>query len=299
MPVYLVVLFLLALSSAAQRIAYAQSPEDRRTLELVDRLKEVIERVERQPNSNQTTLDHLRALVRRYDWPWRAKLLDDDFGDGDFTANPAWQVGRGEFRVVRGVGLRSDHGAEMVPALSSPKRDAGDDDSTFEGVVAGILKDRAEPGARRLSRRVGPPAEISAPLSATGSFALRLRLAAGDQNPVGSRLEFGLYRGTAQDWGYRLAYMRNPEPALALLRITPGRFAEVRRFDGLTGLEDGRARLVELRRYQNGTMLASVDGAELIRFVDRGVSDFYDGFVILNGGGEYVIERVEVYGAER
>ena len=68
-------------------LARAQSPEDARTLELIDRLKEVIQRAERN-RVDGATVNQLKDLVRRYDWPWRTKLLYDDFSDGDFTANP-------------------------------------------------------------------------------------------------------------------------------------------------------------------------------------------------------------------
>ncbi|MGH7817428.1 MAG: hypothetical protein ACREOR_08570, partial [Candidatus Binatia bacterium] len=99
-------LLAIALLTLAFRSAHAQSPDDARTLELVDRLKEVIQRAERN-RVDTATVNQLRDLVRRYDWPWRVKLLFEDFSDGDFTANPTWSVSRGDFRVLRGAGLRT------------------------------------------------------------------------------------------------------------------------------------------------------------------------------------------------
>jgi hypothetical protein len=69
-----------------------------RTLELVDELKDVIQKAEK-TRTDPSVIQRLRELVRRYDWPWRVALLNDDFHDGDYTANPSWVVDKGDFRV--------------------------------------------------------------------------------------------------------------------------------------------------------------------------------------------------------
>ncbi len=279
--------------------SHGQSPEDSRTLELVDRLKEVIQRGERSRADN-ATLNQLRDLVRRYDWPWRVKLMFDDFSDGDFTHNPAWTVGRGDFRVLRGGGLRSYVGADSVARPAPTERGGGTGGSTLEGIIGGILRGVLEPPAPgNQFRGALPVAEISTPVAIGNAFALRLRMVARERAPEGARVEFGVYRGNQRDWGYRLAYIPGPRPALELVRLSPGRSAVVERFDGATGLEDGRAHQVELRRDRDGNMQVLVDNKELIRAVDRGVSDVFDGFIILNGGGEYDFERVELFGVDR
>ena len=78
-----------------------------RTQELVDQLKELIRVAERDQRSSPLLTKQLRELVRRYDWPWKVALLHDDFRDGDYTYDPSWIVSNGDFRVVRGSGLRT------------------------------------------------------------------------------------------------------------------------------------------------------------------------------------------------
>jgi len=155
----------------------------------------------------------------------------------------------------------------------------------------------ASPGSQ--FRGALPTAEISTPVALGNAFAVRVRLLARDRSPANSRIEFGPYRGSDRDWGYRLVYSPGSRPSLEIVRLSPGRPAVVERYDGATGLEDGGARQVELRRDRDGAMQVLVDGKELIRTVDRGLNDFFDGFTIVNGGGEYDFERVEIYGGER
>src|SRR5262245_21674976 len=78
-----------------------------RTQELVDHLKELIRGAEKDQRSSPWLTKQLRELVRRYDWSWKFSLLHDDFRDGDYTYDPSWIVSNGDFRVVRGSGLRT------------------------------------------------------------------------------------------------------------------------------------------------------------------------------------------------
>ncbi|MGH7888839.1 MAG: hypothetical protein ACREPG_13335, partial [Candidatus Binatia bacterium] len=174
--------------------------------------------------------------------------------------------------------------------------------SAIEGLLGGILRGVLEPMPSNQGsqfRGAQPTAEISTPVGVGNAFAVKVRLLAWERNPEGSRIEFGPYRGGEREWGYRLAYTPGPKPLLEILRLSPGRLAVVERYDGATGLEDGRAHQVELRRDRDGAMQVLVDGKELIRAIDRGINDFFDGFTIVNGGGEYNFERVEIFGAEK
>ena len=301
MQVRQVILILFAAMMLPMGLGRAQSPDDSRTLELVDRLKDVIQRAERN-RVDGVTVNQLKDLVRRYDWPWRIKLLSEDFRDGDFTANPNWQVSRGEFRVVRGAGLITLVGADSLARPAPPERERSGGGSAIEGILGGILRGVLEPAPVSQGsqfRGALPMAEISTPVGIGNVFAVRVRLLARERNPENSRIEFGPYRGGERDWGYRLAYSAGSPPALEIVRLSPGRAAVVERFDGVTGLEDGRAHQVELRRDRDGAMQALVDGKEFIRTADKGLNDFFDGFTIVNGGGEYQFERIEIYGTER
>ena len=61
-------------------------------------------------------------------------------------------------------------------------------------------------------------------------------------------------------------------------------------------LEDGQRHLLEWRRDREGEMVVLVDGEEIMRARDRGVKHAFDGFTLVNAGGEYTIRRVTLSG---
>jgi hypothetical protein len=296
-PLIFVVIMVWSIASVGAQSERA-AMEDSRTLELVDRLKEIIQKAEKSRNVNAATLNQLRDLVNRYDRPWRVKLLFDDFSDGDYTFNPAWSVGRGEFRVVRGSGLRSIVSPQSSLPLSPPESQNKGEVSSID-IIGGILKGIADPPNIMSQFRAGlPTAEISIPVVIGNAFAISVRLISRDRNQDGARLEFGPFRGSDRYWGYRLAYNPGQRPSFEILRLFPGRSTIVQKLDAAIDLEDGNAHSLEWQRDREGHMQVFLDGREILRTIDRG-TDFFDGFTILNGGGDYTFERIEVFGTAR
>lgn len=299
----LIGLFVFALVSASASAEERYSPwpgaepsvsADRERLRgFVHRLNALIDEGEKARAADPRFLRDLRGLARGYDRPWRKLVLADDFRDGDFTAGPAWTVTAGRYWVEGGWGLRS----KVDPALARPRqpqeKPSGRD--TALAILGTILNQAAgqrEGGGVTAGSGVAAAA-IHTGVRITNAFAIEIELSSW----LGQgRLEFGPYRGAQRGSGYRLAY--TPGGALELLRVSPWASSVIERVAGPVTLEDKQAHRIEWTRRPDGTMAVALDGKALFTTVDRGVIDPFDGFLIVNRGGDYILKRLAVYGTE-
>ena len=263
-----------------------------RTQELVDQLKELIRGAERDQRSSPLLTKQLRELVRRYDWPWKVALLHDDFRDGDYTYDPSWIVSNGDFRVVRGSGLRTAFDTTRQGRRLVDRRVENPAMDIFEGIFG--ARDREARSDLQTTSQSG--AEIYTRLSITKAFAVKVQLKFRGNSDDDNRLEFGPYLNNERHLGYRLAYESGNRPSLSLLRIAPGRSAIIETYDRGLDLEDGNPHIIEWRRADDGEMVVLLDDKEIIRTVDRAHSDSFNGFNIVNKGGVYELKEISIFG---
>ena len=280
--------------------AHAQTDQvsagEGRTQELVEQLKDLLRAAEQDRRSNPLPTKQLRELVRRYDWPWRVSLLYDDFRDGDYTYNPRWNVNNGEFRVAKGSGLRSyfDPPASQVRRTSSRRSDG----SAME-VLGELLLGTREREAEPTPANVKSESEIFSRVGITNAFMVKTELNIRRYTDRDTRIEFGPFQGEDRSSGYRLAYESGRKPSLTLLRFSPGRSAVVEMTDQEITLADGNSHTVEWRRTSDGEMIVLLDNKEIIKTVDRAYDDPFDGFAMINKGGEFEVKRVAIFGTQR
>jgi hypothetical protein len=280
--------------------AHAQSEQvsagEGRTQELVDQLKDLLRAAEQDRRSNPAMTKQLRELVRRYDWPWRVSLLYDDFRDGDYTYNPRWTVNSGEFRVARGSGLRSF----FDPPISQARRPASrrSDGSAME-LLGELLLGGREREADPVQANFKSEAEIFTRVGITNAFMIKADLNIRRYTDRDARIEFGPYQGDDRSSGYRLAYESGRRPSLTLLRFSPGRSAVIEMTDQDINLADGNSHAIEWRRNGDGEMVVLLDNKEIIKTVDRAYDDPFDGFALVNKGGEFELKRVAILGTQR
>jgi hypothetical protein len=144
-------------------------------------------------------------------------------------------------------------------------------------------------------------AEISTALRISNAFAVKLQMSSrGKQKPADeSRLEFGPYQGSERNQGYRLVYTPGSRPAFALHRIARGRSSTIEVYDQSVNLEDGRSHNVEWRRGTDGEMVVLLDDKEIIRTIDRASAESFDGFTVINGGGDYSFSQIAIFGIQQ
>ncbi len=107
---------------------------------------------------------------------------------------------------------------------------------------------------------------------------------------------FGPYQGGNRRAGYRLAYNPGGKPSLELLRVVRRSPRVIETHDEPVNLRDGRPHLLEWNRTGDGTMTVSIDSRELMRVQDRRFRDPFDGFTLINRGGDYAVRWIRIKG---
>ena len=220
--------------------------------------------------------------------------LEDDFSDGDFRRNPVWIVQSGRFEVADG-GLRT---VVERPRVAEPTaRESG---SSGEEIGRAVLQLILEQASRR--RTAGPsepqatapePARIFARAPVGNAFELDLELASY-QRP--GSIELGLYQGDQPGAGYRLLYNAGAQPGLSLVRLTRSGGKVIATSEGPLDLENGRAHTLNWTRDPDGVMQVRVDGRRVIQVHDGALRQGFQGFVLVNYGGDYNLRRIRLEG---
>ena len=278
----------------------AAPEDDARVQEIVDRLRAIVTQAERERSADVTLLQQLRNLVNDYYWPWRVALLDDDFRDGDFTVNPEWAVANGDFRVEPRAGLRSRFTPPEPPAASAPEPKARDRDLAtrlFGAIMTEVTRDSQTREPEAPQPALPTQAEIHTTLDITNAFAITIELTSLGAAARNGAIQFGPYQGYQRETGYRIEYKSGPRPVLQLLRVFPSASSVIEIANLESGFEDGQPHTIEWRRDLEGGMAVIVDGNEVMRTTDRALRERFNGFTLINLGGDYGFRRVAVSGA--
>lgn len=220
----------------------------------------------------------------------RRVALQDDFSDGDFRRNPPWTVLSGDFEVDDN-GLRSIVATQRAGERESRKLSAERPEEIGLAMLALIQNQMGNAqGGEALTK--AEPARIFVNAPVDNAFRVEMKVASR-QRP--GRLEMGLFQGNRPDGtGYRLVYSAGARPGLSLVRLRSASVEEVARHEGRLDLEDGRFHDIVWTRDENGVMQIHVNNQRLIRVQDTGLRDGFQGFVLVNQGGDFTLGRVRV-----
>jgi len=268
----------------------AEKPEDVQVL--IDRVKRLAQEAEQKGAAQRWVLDELYTLVRQYDWPWKMKIVEDSFSDGDYTSNPTWAVAAGQFVVDKEGGLRS------IVTIAPPEEENREVEP--EDIAVSLLQSFLKQSSDEEEEAAGSPedetyAEIHISANISNAFAISVTMVSKVGNGL---IEFGPYQGSNRDTGYRLAYSPGAEGGLELLGVSSYRSAVVDLYEEPLKLEDGRSHTLLWTRDENGEMIISVDGKELLRVTDRRFGKEFGGFTLLNRGGDYGVQNVSIFGSK-
>jgi hypothetical protein len=287
---------IIAVAGGVPAPAQAQSQTSDKMQRLTDELRGIIARGEKQRSADPRFIGELKKLVRKYNWAWRRMVFRERFRDGDYTRDPAWWVGHGEFSVDQQLGLRTRvEPFERQAETRQPEKKSESND-LFGAVLREMTRSNEnEANANRQPERrvASTPAEIYTRGSIGNAFALRMRLRTLSSLPA--RLEFGPYQGETRKEGYRLIYYnRSGARVIELARLRPWGSSVIHTLQKAPALDDGKTHAILWTRDRRGKMVVRIDGKPLIKATDKALSGAFKGITIINGGGDYGIAMVGV-----
>ncbi|MBC8268548.1 MAG: hypothetical protein H8E36_07365 [Rhodospirillaceae bacterium] len=264
------------------------------TKELVDKLNALIDEAEKSRAADPVFLRDLRALTSGFAVPENVapkdvSVLSDDFSDGDFNTNPVWTVNEGRFWIEKDWGLRSaiTPGDTTAP---EPEKKASSKDlaiAIFGAVLKKATKSKSEPTQNTAAKP--QVATIHSTAAIANAFTIVFELSSWQ--PQG-RFDIGPFQGTDTGSGYRLSYA--PGGSLAIHRVSSRGSSVVKQGASLVPLEDQKFHTIQWSRDSSARMTVSIDAKVVLSTTDRSFSDPFQGIVISNRGGDYIIKRIAV-----
>ena len=203
--------------------------------------------------------------------PYRVRVRDD-FTDGDHTRNPAWRIASGRFDV-RGGGLNST----MIPP-SERTEDMGRQilSDILQQQLGFTLPGQETAAVAYLPTRIGSEFRITTVVSGSAE--------------AHSHLDLGPYQGDKLNHGYRLNYRANQPRPLQLFVVNESGISMIA--SARLPLDSGGPHRLVWERDSEGRMTVTRNDEILIDVVDRAANDSFDGFSLINAGGDWTLHEV-------
>lgn len=198
----------------------------------------------------------------------------DTFDDGDFTRDPYWRIMAGTVNVT------SDGWLESRVDIPQTSQNFGDYGKQILDAALGDSLGINFPSAPNV-------AAIATSAKVSNGFRARFDVR-GDAGEKGT-FALGTYQGDSGQ-GYRVTAVPGGVQLMSVTQSGVRTIAESRSVD----LGDGQRHTVELHRDADGSMWVVADGRTVISASDRTFSDPFNGIALINAGGHWMVDRVEV-----
>lgn len=261
---------------------------------LLKELNAMIAKAEKARAADGVFLQDLKALAARYQNPTAARLLFDDFSDGDYQRDPAWSVTSGEYWVERGYGLRS----KVIDAAAAPAATSGSVSkeqlaiSVLGALLNGANKNAA-PAQPQPTAVVNKPSSIETRTRISNAFTITVELSSWKADGV---FEIGVTQGLDNS-GYRIAYMSGQNARLELVKVTSRGRGTVDS-KTLPALEDQKVHSLTWARAADGAMTVSMDGKAILNARDASFRDPFEALQLSAQGADVIVKSVQLMGVK-
>lgn len=272
----------------------AQAAPDPERQRLVDELRSLSDKSRQQRAADHWLQQALEDLVVRYDWPWRRRILFDDFRDGDYERNPRWEVQRGRFWVDVKRGLRSrpaPQPGEQQPAKEGEEADIG------RLILGALLEQALNDGQQSSSPLSSGPSEILHRTAISNAFALETRFSL-DKAGGPARFALSLLQAGSGLYGYRLRIQTGPRGFVELERVRGGRSSVVGSAALTRDPGDGKLHELSWRQRPDGQASVVLDGQTLFSLRDKAFRDPYHQLLLTHWAGDLTLRWMRLSGTQ-
>ena len=251
---------------------------------MVKELNQLIDAADRDRAANPDFIRDLRRVLDQYAGGSARVVFRDEFRDGNYTANPAWRVLSGSWRVDATSGLRS-----RVVAQQQQQQQQGQQstEQLLLGLADSFLRQRT--GEQRPQRASAQDAVAAIAIDQRVGNAATIEMLVTDHTGQG-QLETRLFQGGG-DSGYRMVYSPGERATVSIHRST-GSGSQVVESSSLRPLPLGQQRRITWTRDSNGNMRVSVGNDTVLQTSDRAFNDAWSGVMLVNAGGDYSIRSI-------
>ncbi len=273
--------------------------------ELIDDLRSLSEKSKDQRAADRWLQQALEDLVSKYDTTWRRELMFDEFSDGNFTENPAWNVISGEFWVDASLGLRSSVQPKRVATkdATNDQRSRGSREDLGSALLGAFLDQafqRDEPRESRsrseedISRRA--PARIRLGTEITNAFSLELVFSIHNEPSVEGHYEVALFQDQTGNYGYMLALYTGDEGVMDLYRFSRRQRELVSSSKLKRDIRSGERQKLLWRQGSDGQVEVLMNGEMIMNVRDNAFRDDYRWLELANQSGDFGVRSVRILG---
>ena len=253
------------------------------TSQLIHQLRQLIAKAEKAKAADPNFLRDLKNLADSYDSQAVSQILSDNFNSGQYPDNSRWKVLAGDWRII------TQPAAGLATKVYTQQ--AG---NSSQNLVNGLLGALISPqGSNQSQNQQNNYAGLSAPVAIPNAFNLHFEFSPSQD---ATRFDLGMYRDN-DDGAYFLSYMPTAPRGYMLSVSVPGQGTrQIAYSPGIMNFNGRGFHAVDWKRERDGRMTVAVDGQPLIDVTDTSVRKPFDGFVMGNSGGFYIIRSVVITG---